>query len=103
MLPAGSSSNYTNPWRDESWKSEISRTRRTFGSVPVNSEQLELLLDWGVEPWNGFTPRSLVKANAPGGRLPNVDKSRRLPEAARRMTLVDPAQLTLFLKGNSNG
>ncbi len=24
-------------------------------------EQLELQLDWGLEPWRGFSPRSLAK------------------------------------------
>jgi len=74
-----------------------------FGSDPVNSTQLSLALDWGREPWNGFCPRSLARCNS---SLRIVDNSDTLAEAARRVEIgepPDPAQLTLFLKGNPYG
>jgi len=50
-----------------------------------------------VVPWEGRSPRELTK-----WRLRNVDKSRKMAEAARRDDFdPDPAQYTLFLKGKS--
>ncbi len=70
----------------------------------VNSEQLQLQMDWGREPWNGFRPRSLTR----GWRLwktllRDADFRSKLPESARTDASGDPAQLTLFLKGKSDG
>ncbi len=56
-------------------------------------DQLELALDWGEEPWSGFSPRSLSR-----GYLRDVDKSDTLAEAARRIDLFrDPHQLQLWV------
>ena len=62
----------------------------------MRTEQLLLELDWGREPWNGYSPRVLttgysVRINA---------KAARLEEIADRS---DPAQLTFFLQGKSDG
>ncbi len=65
-------------------------------------EQLQFEFDWGVEPWDGFTPRSLTR----GWRL--WKSLRSLDEAARHTGFSsgetpdgDPAQMTLFL-GSGN-
>ena len=58
-------------------------------------EQLELLLEWTEEPWEGVSPRYLTRGSCV------VDKS--VVGSARREPIVnipDGAQLTLFLKGN---
>jgi len=66
-------------------------------SLDPHSEQLELELDWGSEPWGGVSPRWLT-------RLRIVEKSRTLPKPATVMpTFTDPAQLTTFLKGTQYG
>ena len=65
-----------------------------------DSDQLELDLDWGREPWHGCRPRSLTK----GRLLRDVDNFRKMSEGASRYgDYVDGAQLTLFLKGRSDG
>ncbi len=57
------------------------------------SAQLQLALDWGRTPWCGFTARSLTR-----GYLWDVEKSRRIDEAARRDDLdPDPAQLEMWV------
>ena len=64
-------------------------------------EQLLLALDWGKEPWQGRTPRSLTKI-ARGTCV--VDKSEvGWPSREAQCFGTDPAQFTLFLKGKSDG
>jgi len=68
------------------------------GSFPRVGEQLVLPLEDRqlVIPWGGVSPRELTK-----GYLRDVEKSRKMAEAARRIVRdVDPAQFTLFLKGS---
>ncbi len=58
------------------------------------SEQLELGLDWSSYPWEGYSPRWLC----------NVEKSRTFAKPATvDEEFTDPAQLTVFLKGRSDG
>ena len=75
----------------------IRRTRGSREPSPVNSEQLQLELgDARVAvPWDGTSPRALTRCaklfslKAPPARVLRAD--------------ADPAQLTLFLKGNPYG
>jgi len=61
---------------------------------PRVGDQLELQLDWAREPWGGVSPRYLTRGSCV------VDKSdvEWASREAERFD-VDPAQLTLFLKG----
>ncbi len=63
-----------------------------------DSSQLELELDWGVEPWRGVSPRHLTRGSCVVDKSDVGCQSR---EAHRFGP--DPAQLTLFLKGKSDG
>ena len=63
-----------------------------------DGDQLLLGLDFSKEPWNGYSPRWLRN------HLRGVEKSRKFAKPAtvdERFT--DPAQLSLFLKGRSDG
>ena len=82
------------------------RIRRILGKVRENSmledthpEQLSLDLDFSQEPWNGFSPRYLM-------RLRNVEKYGTFVQAARQdapgRTWSDPAQLCVSV-GDSFG
>ena len=65
-----------------------------------DSDQLELELDWGREPWNGYRPRALTKVSL----LRYVDNFRTIGEGASRDARdVDGAQFMCFLKGISDG
>ena len=64
--------------------------------------QLELALDWGSEPWQGRTPRSLTKVGR--GASCVVDKSEvGCPSREAHWIRPDAAQLTFFLQGKSDG
>jgi len=62
--------------------------------LPPDSEQLQLALDWGREPWNGWSPRMLTTSRKKF-KLPEPAREPNLPEA-----VTDPHQLAIFLKGN---
>ncbi len=67
------------------------RGRLLEGACP---DQLSLPLDWGREPWDGYAPRYLT----------SVDNLLRFCEpATETLIITDPAQTTLFLKGNPYG
>jgi len=66
----------------------VQERQRSMSKEHALGEQLELELDWGREPWQGRTPRSLC----------NVDKSVTLPKPARvDAFFTDPAQLQLWV------
>ncbi len=64
----------------------------------LTSDQLSLALDWGREPWEGYAPRYLTKGACV---VDNSEVGCPSREAQRFGT--DPAQLTLFLQGRSDG
>ncbi len=67
-------------------------------SSQLNGAQLELLLDWGCEPWSGVSPRYLTKGSCV------VDKSEvGCPSREALRIGPDPAQLTTFLQGTPYG
>ena len=61
--------------------------------------QYSLALDWGKEPWQGRTPRSLTKVARGTCVVDKSDVGWASREAERFDA--DPAQLTLFLQGKS--
>jgi len=64
----------------------------------LTGDQLALALDWGSEPWSGYSPRYLTKGSCV------VDKSEvGCPSREAQRIGTDPAQLTLFLEGKSDG
>ena len=82
------------------------RRRRTrtlaLPSSSVSSDQLVLCLDWGKEPWAGWSPRSLTKVAR--GASCVVDKSEvSCPSREALRIGPDPAQFILYLKGKSDG
>ena len=69
-----------------------------MSEVP-HGDQLSLDLDWGKEPWQGQSPRSLTKALVAAGGVDNFVV--RCPSREAQRFDPDPAQFTLFLKGKS--
>ena len=69
---------------------------------PRVGEQLVLALDWGQEPWAGCSPRSLTKV-ARGASCVVDNSVVGCQSREARWLGPDPAQLTLFLKGKSDG
>ena len=68
-------------------------------TLAAPSDQLLLDLDWGREPWHGFTPRALTS-----GYLRFVDKSRMFAKPATvAEEFTDPAQLMISIHGEPNG
>jgi len=65
--------------------------------------QLELPLDWGREPWAGVRPRALTRGVREkwSCAVDNFDVESESREATAIFT--DAAQLTLFLKGKTDG
>jgi len=61
-------------------------------------DQLLLKLDWGIEPWDGVSPRYLTRGSCVVDNS-DVECPRREPPAV----FTDGAQYTLFLKGKSDG
>jgi len=64
-------------------------------SASRRGEQLELALEWGKEPWEGRSPRSLTRGSCV---VDNSDVECESREAQR--IAMDPAQWKIFLKGN---
>ena len=69
----------------------------------TDKRQLLLQLDWGVEPWEGRTPRSLTKVVR--GASCVVDKSEvGCPSREALRIGTDPAQLLSYISdGGPNG
>ena len=63
----------------------------------IHGEQLQLDLDWGKEPWEGVSPRHLTRGSCV------VDNSVVRCTSREALGMFDPAQLTLFLQGKSDG
>jgi len=64
----------------------------------LHGDQLVLDLDWVREPWDGVSPRHLTRGSCV------VDKSEvGCPSREAQRFGPDPAQLTLFLQGRSDG
>jgi len=62
----------------------------------VLGEQLTLALDWGKEPWQGRTPRSLTKVAR--GATCGVDNSVvGCPSREAQRFGTDPAQLVFYI------
>ena len=65
-------------------------------------DQLILPLDWGKEPWSGVSPRYVTRGIRDRLRL-WITRST-LPEPARADGFYpDPAQLNLYIHGESDG
>jgi len=60
----------------------------------LTGDQLTLALEWGREPWGGWSPRSLTKG---AGVVDNSVVG--CPSREAQRFDVDPAQFTAFLKG----
>ena len=66
-----------------------------------DSDQLELALEWGRQPWAGASPRSLTRVAR--GESCVVDKSDvGCPSREALRSDPDPAQFTMFLKGTQS-
>jgi len=66
--------------------------------MELAQDQLLLPLDWGREPWHGVSPRYLTRGSCV------VDNSVvGCPSREALWIGPDPAQLTFYLKGRSDG
>jgi len=65
-------------------------------------KQLVFELDWGKEPWEGRSPRSLTRGSCVVDNFSVLCPSREAHIASGRQ-VPDPHQLTLFLEGKSYG